>query len=139
MNTLVKDEDKMLAPVFPTGRSMFGPDFLGRLVDTWNNTLPNNLMRRYLEEDGSTVLEYNLAGFKKEDIQIKMDSALGELIVRAESSDGKDKRAFSTVLTLSPYTSAEDLSTSYENGVLKVTVAPLEKRKEESLIDIPVK
>lgn len=141
MNMLVrKDDTRMASPLvsqFPFGGSLFGNRFLDSVTE--GLSMPStNLMQRYVEEDGSTVVEYNLAGFEPEDISVKVDTALGELLISARSENGNNRRAFSTVLSLSPYTSAEDITTDYKNGVLAITIAPLEKRKEESLIEIPI-
>lgn len=98
-----------------------------------------NLMRNYRKEDGTNVYEYNLAGFGEDEIRIQIDTALNELIVAAEHNEEGNNRKVATVLTLSPYTSPEDIQTRYLNGVLSIEVAPLEKRKQESLVTIPLK
>lgn len=139
MTTEMKEhQSKILSPLNPMPRSFFGGDFLDRISEGWNNVFPANLMRKYVKEDGTTILEYNLAGFTSDDIKVKLDSALGELIISAKKESEENKRSFSTILTLSPYITADDISTHCENGVLEIMIAPLEKRKEESLIDITV-
>jgi HSP20 family molecular chaperone IbpA len=137
-NEMKERQSKILSPLSPMPRSLFGGDFFDRISEGWNTAFPANLMRRDTREDGTTILEYNLAGFTTEDIKVKLDSALGELIITAKKDTEENKRSFSTILTLSPYTTPEDISTHYENGVLEIMIAPLEKRKEESLIDIAV-
>ena len=136
MNSLVKDSRSSFAPMPILPHSLFDSPFFGRMMD--GLSIPSNLMRRYTQEDGSTVLEYNLAGFEVKDIAIKVDTATSELMITAQNEDVSNRRSFSTSVTLSPYTTPEDVTTSYKNGVLQVTVAPLEKRKAESLVDIPV-
>lgn len=122
--------------------SIFGAGMLDRMFDRSASplfTTAANLMRQYRLADGSTVLEYNLAGFKQDEINVQIDTALGELIIKAEHQEEGNQRAYSTAVTLSPYTSPEDVTSEYSDGVLKITVAPLEKRKEESLVTIPFK
>lgn len=122
--------------------SLFGVGMLDRMFDRSTSpafSITSNLMRQYRSADGSTILEYNLAGFTQDEINVQIDTALGELIIKADHAEEGNQRAFSTAVTLSPYTSPEDVSTEYSNGVLKITVAPLEKRKEESLVTIPFK
>ena len=139
MNTLIKQDIKPFVPSFPTPRTLFGSDLLDRLTGGWaENLYPSNIMRRYTKDDGSLVMEYNLAGFADEDISLKFDSAIGELIINAKSETEDNKRSFSTVLSLSPYTTPDDIFTNYKNGVLEVTIAPLEKRKEDSLVTVPL-
>jgi HSP20 family molecular chaperone IbpA len=118
----------------PLGSSFFG-DIFGEMIP---NSFPSNMMSKNVLEDGSTVLEYNLAGYKPEQIMVKMDTAQSQLIIKAKNDDDNRRQVFNTVISLSPYTSPEDVKTSYEHGVLAITIAPLEKRKEEALVDIPV-
>lgn len=149
MNTLTnKEDEKALAPVVPMprslfggdifGRSLFGPEILGRVLTSEMPFTSNNLVHRETKEDGSTVLEYNLAGYSTEHISTRLDTAQNQLIISAKDESNSRRKTFSTVLTLSPYTSPEDISTSYKNGILEVVISPLEKRKEESIVDIPI-
>ncbi len=97
-----------------------------------------NLMRQYRKEDGSHVYEFNLAGFNEEEISVKNDTSLNELIITAEHTEEGNHRRFGTTVMLSPYSSPEDINVSYLNGVLSVEVAPFEKRKEEAIVSIPL-
>lgn len=133
-----ESQRKTLTPLIPMPRSLFGGDFFDRISEGWNSVFPANLMRKWTKEDGTTILEYDLAGFDSEDIKVKLDTALGELIISAKNESTENKRSFSTILSLSPYTTSEDISTHYKNGVLEIMIAPLEKRKEESLVEIAV-
>lgn len=121
----------------------FGSDFLGMgsLFDRLfpYNEAPARLMNSYREEDGSRVLEFNLAGFKEEEISVKLDTALHELVLRAERTGSGREERFATSIGVSPYTSPEDISVSYEAGMLSISVAPLEKRRQEALIDLPLR
>ncbi len=118
-----------------------GAGMFDRMFDRFNAPMFStaSLMNQYRTENGSVVLEYNLAGFSEDEISVKADTALGELIIKAEHGEEGNKRVFNTTVTLSPYTSPEDITAEYVNGVLRITVAPLEKRKEESLVTIPFK
>lgn len=118
--------------------SLFGSPVLGRMAEALNVPATFNLMKHNKLEDGSTRLEYNLAGFKAEEISLNVDTATNELIIKAEKNNEGDIRRFHTVITLSPYTSPEDVTTKYEDGVLELTIAPIEKRKEESLVALPL-
>lgn len=138
MNTqMLKQHTNDRSMIVPFGlpRSLFETPFLSRVLEM---SLPNNLMRDYTTEDGSSHLEYNMAGFELEDIKLKVDTAINELVISARSDKPDNKRMFTTTVGLSPYTTPEDISTHYKNGVLRISIAPLEKRKEESLIDIPL-
>ena len=118
------------------GMGFFSDSILDRFLNLPFNQ--PNLMRQYRKEDGSRVVEYNLAGYAEEEISVNIDTALGELLVKAEHAEDGNMRRFSTALSLSPYTSHEDINVSYKNGVLIVEVAPLEKRKQEALVSLPV-
>lgn len=119
------------------GTGLFPETILDRLF-TMPFTQQPNLMRQYRKEDGATVLEYNLAGYKDDEITINIDTALHELIIKADHTEEGNRRKFATSLTLSPYTSPEDVNVKLENGVLTIEIAPLEKRKQEALIQLPL-
>jgi HSP20 family molecular chaperone IbpA len=95
-------------------------------------------MRSYVTDEGTAVCEFNLAGFSEDEITIKTDVARHELIITATKDDENNKRSFATNLLLSEYTHPEDISASYDNGVLTISVAPVDKRKEEALVDVPL-
>jgi HSP20 family molecular chaperone IbpA len=103
----------------------------GRDLTQWGQ----GLVKSSIADDGATVMEYNLAGFSPEEIAVKLDTMSGELMVSAEKAD--NTRRFSTVVSLPQYATMEDITPAYENGILTVRVAPLEKRKEEAIVDIP--
>jgi HSP20 family molecular chaperone IbpA len=126
---------RQAAPFGGMPRSFFDSPFLNRFMEL-NPT--NNLMRSTVKEDGSTILEYNLAGFESGDISVHVDTASNELIIHALSEVEDNRRMFNTTIGISPYTTPEDVSTAYKNGVLQILIAPLEKRKAESLVPIPV-
>ncbi len=103
-----------------------------------NNFFGGSLLRNYENEDGSSVLEYNLAGYESEEIKVKVDTMRNELLIAAQHTEDNNQRSFRTSVSLSPYTLAEDINVDYVNGVLKISVAPVEKRKQESLTEIPI-
>lgn len=137
-NTLAKrntTESPRVTEMFDPFRSLFGTSPFGQLFREY--TWPQyNLMHRTKTDDGSTVLEYNLAGFKPEQIAVKYDTVAGELMVHAENEERTRESSF--VVGLPQYASPEDVKTSYDNGVLSITIAPLEKRKESAIVDIPL-
>lgn len=139
MNTPAKNEERALAPFVPMPPSLFGMNLFDRFFDGLNNQIAQqNIVHREVRDDGSTAIEYNLAGYEPEQVSVKVDTAQGQLIVSAKDERENKRKSFSTVLTLSAYTSPEDITTSYKNGILEIVVAPLEKRKEESLVEIPI-
>jgi HSP20 family molecular chaperone IbpA len=129
--------DVRRASEYPLVPSLFDPfrsmlSFAGgRDLTQWGQ----GLVKSSLAEDGSTVLEYNLAGFAPEEIAVRLDTISGELMVTAEKAD--NTRRFSTAVSLPQYATMEDITPTYENGIMTVKVAPLEKRKEEAIVDIP--
>ena len=144
MNTqlAVKDSARNLSPFFDRGifggsllDSLFADPF--RLMDqSLRLASPVEEKARRLE-DGSVELSYNLAGYDEKDISVRFDTVNGELIIVAEANDEHNLKRMSFTRSLNPYLSAEDISTELRNGILKVTVAPFEKRKEEALVSIP--
>lgn len=134
-NTIVRSQPSSLLSDLGLG-SFFPPSMLERLMA---HSMPQpNLMREYRKEDGSHVYEFNLAGFEENEISVKNDTSLNELIITAEHNEEGNMRRFATTLALSPYSSPEDISVGYTNGVLNVAIAPFEKRKEEAIIKIPL-
>ena len=135
MNTIVRSQPSNLLSDFGLG-GLFPTSILDRVMDY---TMPQpNLMRQYRKEDGARVYEFNLAGFSENEISIKNDTSLNELIITAEHNEDGNSRRFATTLSLSPYSSPEDILADYVNGVLKVEVAPFEARKEEAIVSIPL-
>jgi HSP20 family molecular chaperone IbpA len=96
----------------------------------------------FSNEDGSTTLEFALAGFNKEDLSIEIEPEKNSLTVRAEASgDGDSNRRIarrSFQKTFVNYDSNLDLLAStaeFHNGLLSVTV-PRKATSQPVIIDI---
>ena len=96
----------------------------------------------FSNEDGSTTLEFALAGFSKEDLTIEIQPEQSTLSVRAESaSDGDSSRRIarrSFQKTFVNYDSNLDLtgcSADFHNGLLSVTI-PRKEQLQPVIIDI---
>jgi len=97
----------------------------------------------FSNEDGSTTLEFALAGFSKEDLTIEIQPEKSSLTVRAEASSNTDtnerriaRRSFQK--TFVNYDSNLDLTAStaeFHNGLLSVTI-PRKAEVQPVIIDI---
>lgn len=139
MNTIIDRERNALAPFFPT------PDIVPLVEGSWMDRLlgdmsiyPSALPRRINKEDGSTAIDFNLAGYNPNEVSVKVDTVLKRLFVTAKSENENNRKEFSTSVSLSPYTQPEDISSSYKNGILEVVIKPSIKREEEALVDITI-
>lgn len=91
------------------------------------------------ETDGAYVIELMAAGLKKEDFNIELDNELltisSEVKTENNSDEGKfTKREFSyssfrRSFTLPETVKGEDITASYENGILRISLP----KKEEAL------
>jgi HSP20 family molecular chaperone IbpA len=96
----------------------------------------------FSNEDGSTTLEFALAGFDKKDLSIEVQPEKSSLTVRAEAGgDGESNRRIarrSFQKTFVNYDSNLDLSAStaeFHNGLLSVTI-PRKAALQPVTIDI---
>jgi len=96
----------------------------------------------FSNEDGSTTLEFALAGFSKEDLTIEIQPEQSTLTVRAEAStEGETNRRIarrSFQKTFVNYDSNLDLTGStadFHNGLLTVTI-PRKAERQPVIIDI---
>jgi len=96
----------------------------------------------FSNEDGSTTLEFALAGFSKEDLIIEIQPEKSSLTVRAEANgDGDSNRRIarrSFQKTFVNYDSNLDLTSStadFHNGLLTVTI-PRKAEAQPVIIDI---
>jgi len=96
----------------------------------------------FSNEDGSTTLEFALAGFSKEDLSIEIQPEKSSLTVRAEAtSEGDTQRRIarrSFQKTFVNYDSNLDLTAStadFHNGLLSVTI-PRKAATQPVTIDI---
>jgi HSP20 family molecular chaperone IbpA len=97
----------------------------------------------FSNEDGSTTLEFALAGFNKEDLTIEIQPEKSSLTIRAESTttEGDSSRRIarrSFQKTFVNYDSNLDLTASsadFHNGLLWVTI-PRKEELQPVIIDI---
>jgi len=96
----------------------------------------------FSNEDGSTTLEFALAGFSKEDLTIEIQPEKSSLTVRADATTEGDthrriaRRSFQK--TFVNYDSNLDLtgsSADFHNGLLTVTI-PRKETAQPVIIDI---
>lgn len=135
----------------PFGASPFGDLFgvnrLFSLLDTLPAVQPRVQSARWgIEsidrlEDGSQVVSLNLAGWKKDEVSVTLDTALNRLTINAsrasDSENSHERRNFTTSISVPPGTKQDHLKVAHEDGVLSVTVAPTGDQ-EENIINIPV-
>jgi HSP20 family molecular chaperone IbpA len=134
-----------MSTALTTLRSTFRPGLLGRgvLDDVFDNfftEFPQHLKRStqgypvadiYTAEDGSTVMEFALAGFAKEDLNIEVKPEKRSITVSATTgvdSETETSRRIARRNFQKSYINYDDnldlsnLSASFENGLLTVTV-----------------
>ena len=142
-----------------TYRPAFRPGLLGRGVfddvfDNFINDFPQHIKRStqgypvadiYTADDGSTVMEFALAGFSKEDLNIEVKPEKRSITVSAstgvdeESVNGRRiaRRNFQkTYINYDDNLDLSNLSAAFENGLLTVTVP---KRPEVQPLTIDIK
>ena len=142
-----------------TYRPAFRPGLLGRSVfddvfDNFINDFPQHIKRStqgypvadiYTADDGSTIMEFALAGFSKEDLDIEVKPEKRSITVSA--STGVDEESVSgrriarrnfqkTYINYDDNLDLSSLSAAFENGLLTVTVP---KRPEVQPVTIEIK
>lgn len=127
-----------------TSITTYRPSLLGRTVledlfgDIFSNEFPNYLRQStqgypvadiYRGEDGSTVMEFALAGFSRSDLSVDISPGKSSITVSANSEeDGRNDRRIarrSFTKTFVNYDNNLDLSRAsarFENGLLTVEV-----------------
>ena len=129
-----------------TTLTTYRPSLLGRSVfeDIFDSMLDfPQLMQRttqgypvadiYKDEDGSTIMEFALAGFQKENLHVEIIPEKREIHVSADSHDDEQQGNFSSRRiarrafhkTFVNYDSDLDLSSakaSYDNGLLRINL-----------------
>jgi HSP20 family molecular chaperone IbpA len=139
MNSLWNDKSSTLVPVIPElGITPFSRNsFFDRLFGD-SNLYPNNFPKKTSREDGSVAMEFNFAGFTPEEIKVSMDTVMHQIVINAKSEKDNSIRESSNSISLSPYTKAEDISTSLKNGILEIVISPNDKRDNDSLVELPI-
>ena len=142
-----------------TYRPTFRPGLLGRSVfddvfDNFINDFPQHIKRStqgypvadiYTAKDGSTVMEFALAGFSKEDLSIEVKPEKRSITVSASTGNDEEvdnsrriaRRNFQkTYINYDDNLDLSMLSASFENGLLTVKVP---KRPEVQPLNIEIK
>lgn len=128
------------------GNSVFD-GFLNNLIQDFPDHLRQStqgypVVDIYSNEAGATVMEFALAGFKREELSVDIKPDKRSITVSANTESGNDnsrriaRRNFSK--TFVNYDNNLDLSTvtaKYEDGLLSVTV-PKKKEMEAITVDI---
>lgn len=141
-----------------TYRSVRNPGLLGRRVlddvfDNFFNDFPSHLRRStqgypvadiYTAENGSTIIEFALAGFSKEELSIEVTpekrsitvSANGNVEPADESNRRIARRDFQkTFINYDDNLDLASATASFENGLLTVTVP---KRPDPEAITVEI-
>ncbi len=127
-----------------TTRSVYHPSLLTRNVfdtvfDSFFNDIPQYLQKStqgypvadiYRDEDGSTVLEFALAGFKKEELTVNVEADKRSITVAAKTSGESEdtnrriaRRSFQkTYVNYDNNLDLNSTSANFENGLLTICV-----------------
>lgn len=103
-------------------RPFFGP---GGLIDEFfgladNSYVPPFGRRNFSEdEEGNEVIEYNLAGFSRDQIEVDFDKALKRVKVSASKGDEK---TFKSSFNVDLYVKEKDISVVYADGILRFVI-----------------
>lgn len=142
-----------------TTLTTYRPTLLGRNVfdDIFNAMDFPTLMNRttqgypvadiYKNDNGSTVMEFALAGFQKENLHVEIVPDKGEIHISADSHGDEEQGSFKSRRiarrafhkTFVNYDSNLDLNkaeASYENGLLRIN---LPAKPEAKTLDIEIK
>ena len=122
--------------------SLLGSRVLDDVFTTFFSDFPSHLQRStsgypvadiYRGEGGSTVMEFALAGFNRDDLSVDIQPDKRSITVSAESGaeeeDGKSRRIArrsfkKTYVNYDDNLNLADTSATYENGLLTVMVPP---------------
>ena len=126
--------------------------FPGLFNDAFDDMMhDHNMMKTDIrEKDGNFILDMELPGFKKEDIQMELKEGYLTInasrntnkedkddegnIIRQERFSGSCSRSFYIGEGIRP----EDIKAAYENGELKITVPKEPVKKVEETTFIPI-
>ncbi len=71
------------------------------------------------DTDTETILEFNFAGYEKENIKVRIDETNHILTVIATKDDTKD---FTRIFNLPRSTKTKDIKSSYKTGLLTISI-----------------
>lgn len=87
-------------------------------------------------EDGTQVVKFNLAGWKKEEVKVSLNTALNRLTITAErkneNESSYERRDFSSTIQVPPGTTEDKLKVRHEDGILSLYLTPPEVDKEHT-------
>ncbi len=140
-----------------TTRSVYHPSLLGRSVfdnvfDTFFTDLPRHLQKStqgypvadiFHNADGSTILEFALAGFKKEELTVNIEPDKKSITVTASTANDNEennrriaRRSFQkTYVNYDNNLDLNSTSATFENGLLTIVV-PRRPENEPIAIEI---
>lgn len=99
-------------------------------------------------EDKHLVMEFALAGYSKDQLGIQVSPENNQIIVSAEKKDDDKKngrsvarRSFKKVVEVLPEWGLEKSEVSYQDGLLRISVPPVEveSEPEPNFIDLEIK
>lgn len=86
------------------------------------------------EDDSNVYARFELPGFKKEEISIELENAVLSVNVERKGDEkGAGALSASRSVTLPDGINAEDVSASYEDGILTVTLAKSPELKPRTI------
>jgi HSP20 family molecular chaperone IbpA len=126
-------ELRRISPFAELGRPLFGPASL--LSDEFFNRVFSTPLARdvkqWSDKEG-THIEYVVAGYDKENIDILYNDKTNVVTVAASQGYGPSRRSFNASFALDDRVSKEDIKTSYENGLLRFDIKETEKEEERN-------
>ncbi len=123
---------KYLTPYF--GFQSF-EDFFDGGFPSFGKFLKGNYFPSVREKEGEYLIETDIPGFKKKEINLKFGEGFLEISAKRESNDKEnlEERTFSGKYSLPNYLNLEEKpKAKYENGVLSITFQK-KKTKEKGL------
>ena len=128
---------------------LLGHKVINEVFDNFFNDFPTHLKAStqgypvadiYRDDDGSTVLEFALAGFKKKELAIDIQPDKRSITITGKAGEGNSKRQRiarrNFTRTYVNYDNNLDLSNakaSFENGLLTVRVPQRPEMKPQSI------
>jgi len=82
-----------------------------------------------VDSETETVLEFNFAGFAKEDIKVRIDEARHTLTIIADKKIDIEGKSYRKVFNLPVANKAKDVKSIYKNGLLTVSIRRVDGSK----------
>lgn len=126
--------------------SFFDEPFFVDVFDIFNPRLKVNYPYDVYSNDEGAVIEVPLAGYKKENISLSVEDKILKLKVGSNSDiekpdtkyshKGISRRTLSLSWNLADAFQEEAISTSFENGLLTISLKKSEKKEKKRVIEI---